>query len=706
MVLLLVGMVVAPGTLILGGWGSGVTTVTLVAPLHASGGSLPLTETSLPSKIPARPPSDDLPATSPVSESNPAATPRWTQLFPTAHPSPRAMSMMAYDAADGYVVLFGGLGGIYQQGDIDQYHCLNDTWTYHGGVWTNLSIPGPPQTCWGAMTYDAADGYVVAYLMRGPNPLGSPAFTMVNETWTFSHGKWTQVNTFEPPADDYWVAMTYDGVTQRVLMYCDCQSAIGTAVGQTWEYSEGTWDQITTATVPPPPLAGVELTFDAADGYPLLLAGPANTGPGSGATNGTWAFVDGNWMQEPVLPVPYDGQGALAYDSKDGYAIRFGVGSIEGGPTNWSSRQSLENATWLYSTQRWTDADIPGPTGPRALQAMTFDPADGYLLLFGGYWGGKVNNITSYLHNDTWIFTTPPVGVRLTVSASPHLICSAMSEDCGAATDGTRVSVGIAAVPVTGNESWGVDSGKGVVEYGPYYWVDLPTLTFVGWKNLTPAPDLSPSVSCGLGNDNPPSCGLRPSVVTLASGAEQLTWNWSNGSLSDALRVGDWWNLSFNVKALGPPFGSVPVDSCITAACTAVEDGPVDGVFASLGFTPWGNESRLADSLPLATVTVLPPLAQNSPPPGSSPPPPPPPSVVAPLPVTVPAPPTAVTAPTPVAVTAASAGSGASLTAVAAGLLGAGLTRVAVSRKSQAMRIANQVRMPNGGKQRPVRGND
>lgn len=611
--------------------------------------------------------------------------------------------MMTFDAADGYVVLFGGLGGVYPQGDVDQYHCLNDTWIYQGGAWTNLSTYGPPQTCVGTMTYDAADGYVVAYLISGPNPPGSPVLTIVNETWTFSHGQWSQVNTFEPPADNYDAAMTYDDLTHRVLMYCSCKNAGGFAVGQTWEFSAGTWNQVTTATVPPPPGWDVELTFDSADGYPLLLAGAANVQPGSWPTNGTWAFANGNWKQVAVLPVPYDGQGRLAFDPKDGYAVQFGGGDLG---NDRATDRSMENATWLYSDGTWSDADIPGPPALRIGQAMTFDLADGYLLLFGGCQGGAVDNATSCLKNDTWIYTTPPLGVRVTISETPRLICSAMSEDCGAATDETRVSVGVAALPVSGNESWGGDSGKGAVEYGPYYWVDLPTLTFVGWKNLTPAPDLSPSVSCGLGSGSPPTCGLRPVIVSLASGAEQLTWNWSNGSLSDALRVGDWWNLSFNVKALGPPFATVPVDSCTTAACAAVKDWPVDGVFAALGFTPWGNESRLADSLPLGTVTVLPPHIQNNPPPGSSPPPPPPPSVVAPLPVTLPTPPTAITAPTPVAVTAASAGSGASLTAVAAGLLGAGLTRVAVSRKSQAMRIAHQVRMPNGGRQRPVRGND
>lgn len=337
---------------------------------------------------------------------------------------------------------------------------------------------------------------------------------------------------------------------------------------------------------------------------------------------------------------------------------------------------------------------------------MVFDPADGYMLLFGGCEGGKVNNVTSCLHDDTWIYTAPPVGIRLSLRAAPSPICSRMSEDCGAGVDQTRVSIGIAAVPVTGNESWGADSGTGVIEYGPYYWVDLPTLSFLGWKNLTPAPDLNPTVTCDVGSGAAPQCGVTPVVTTVASGAEELTWNWSGGGLVDALRQQDAWNLSFSAVALGPPYGPVPVDSCTTGACVTAGDKAVDGVFASFGFSPSGNDSRVADSLPLGMVTVLPPLTQNNPPPSTTPPPPPP-SVTAPLPLPAPPAPTPVAAPSPVAVTTAASAvsSTISLTAVGAGILGAGMTRVVMSRQTQGMKIANRVGVV-GRRRPPIRGSD
>src|SRR5205807_277122 len=73
----------------------------------------------------------------------------WTQLSPSNSPPARFSASMAYDAADGYILLFGGAG--------NTVGILGDTWEFHGGQWTQLSpasSPSPRQ--YPSMVYDAA----------------------------------------------------------------------------------------------------------------------------------------------------------------------------------------------------------------------------------------------------------------------------------------------------------------------------------------------------------------------------------------------------------------------------------------------------------------------------------------------------------------------------------------------------------------------
>ena len=71
----------------------------------------------------------------------------WTQRTPAHSPSPRYCLGMAYDAARGQVVLFGGYGG----GD------LGDTWTWDGTDWTQRNL-GPACTITGTNAADVISG--------------------------------------------------------------------------------------------------------------------------------------------------------------------------------------------------------------------------------------------------------------------------------------------------------------------------------------------------------------------------------------------------------------------------------------------------------------------------------------------------------------------------------------------------------------------
>ncbi len=614
----------------------------------------------------------------PGAPSAQAGTPTWTRLTTPQHPSARDDAAIAYDAADGYVVLFGGGAGLGTGSNYSAPVCYNDTWIFVHGVWTNLSIAGPPPTCDPAMAYDAADGVVLLYVDVDVNP----EITW-NQTWVFVHGRWSELDINNPSMAGGWgVTMTYDGEDRAVLLYGYHYEG-NSADPMIWEFSSGEWKQLAPRTTPSwPDTTG--LAYDAADGYAILNAYPI-PGEGWGATpNATWAFSSGNWTRVAMMPVAYDGLGAVAYDSKDGYVV------VYGGTTEVKSGYGGDlGETWLYRGGTWTRGPVSGPMDG-LLGAMTFDAADGYVLLFGGDQNIVVGgDAYQWYKSETWIYSAPPVAIHITASVSPPAVCSLDSENCGAGTDKARLSVDILAESVARNMTFGLDTGGGSITYGPYYWVDSPTVTYLGWKNVTPAPNLDPSVAClGGGTLNLVTCQATPSAGTSSPTEGPLTWSWSDSASPtvDSLHQGEEWNITLSVVALGPPYGPVAADACTTNACDSAQVGAVNGEYAHFAFSPYGNSSLLNVSLPFSTLNVLPSLTSTSTAPSTMPPSSPPVGTTVPVAspvVPTPTPPLATTSPvtTPIPVAL-------SVPALCAGVIAAGFSRLTVRRRAGRVAVA------------------
>jgi len=126
---------------------------------------------------------------------------------PATHPSPRQLAVMAYDSADGYVVLFSGSlksGGLYP-----------DTWTYLAGTWKNVSLglaPTPPGLLAATLVDDTFDGYLL--LFGGDSVLGPS-----NATWGFTNGTWTQLQPAINPGTEYYAGAAYDPNANGVLLF-------------------------------------------------------------------------------------------------------------------------------------------------------------------------------------------------------------------------------------------------------------------------------------------------------------------------------------------------------------------------------------------------------------------------------------------------------------------------------------------------------
>jgi hypothetical protein len=79
---------------------------------------------------------------------------------------------MAYDAATGTVVLFGGI-------DSTGGHLFNDAWVWDGATWTKQTPKtSPPGRAEAPMAYDAATGNVVLFG-------GAGGGHVLNDTWVW-----------------------------------------------------------------------------------------------------------------------------------------------------------------------------------------------------------------------------------------------------------------------------------------------------------------------------------------------------------------------------------------------------------------------------------------------------------------------------------------------------------------------------------------
>jgi PKD repeat protein len=111
------------------------------------------------------------------------SSPGWQQVPTPTAPSPRSEYEMAYDTADGYLLLTGGVG---------PSGTLGETWTFAGGVWDNVTAavggPAPPRAG-GMAVYDPNRGAVL--VLGGDDPW--PGCGAPGAIEQYSHGLWSNV---------------------------------------------------------------------------------------------------------------------------------------------------------------------------------------------------------------------------------------------------------------------------------------------------------------------------------------------------------------------------------------------------------------------------------------------------------------------------------------------------------------------------------
>lgn len=169
-------------------------------------------------------------------------------------PSARHHHAMAYDAARGRLVLFGGNG--------DEVRFFSDTWEWDGEVWsTRPSGPVEGRSSF-AMLFEPSSSRTLLFGGVNAESLSE------NKTWAWDGETWT-VLADQGPSARYSPAIAYDEARKGIVLF----SGSGRGTDQMWEWSQQGWQQISLSGERPAPRARAQMAFDPVRKTVILFGG-------------------------------------------------------------------------------------------------------------------------------------------------------------------------------------------------------------------------------------------------------------------------------------------------------------------------------------------------------------------------------------------------------------------------------------------------
>ena len=279
-------------------------------------------------------------------------------------PAKRSRHVMAFDEKSGRVILFGGLTG-KRSGAALTPHTLNDTWSWDGTFWTQVSDMGP----WYpnpfelsrrslAMTFDAKRGQIVLYTEGA--------------SWLWDGKYWWQAADTGPVVQYAESEISLAFMPASAMVFAHGNQEIGT-----WSWDGVKWLQVADTG----PSGGLQaLSFDPQRKRLILFEGESGV---------TWEFDGEAWQG---LSSVGPGRGVDLKVASDGiHVVGFAVQQGQGGRVE-------PRGTWLWSDSHWKQIENMGPAA-RIDAALSGNTATHAIILHGGSelaGGGDV------LFADTW----------------------------------------------------------------------------------------------------------------------------------------------------------------------------------------------------------------------------------------------------------------------------------------------------------------
>jgi hypothetical protein len=298
-----------------------------------------------------------------------------TPLDPTDYPE-RKNPGMALDEVNQKLYIFGGTWSGYPR-DAGAYTvaALGDFRSWDGTHWKEESIDaGPPALGGAALGYDSEHSRVV--LFGGSDSVSSSA-----DTWLFDGHAWSRVDTSDAgaPSPRFNVSMVFDQ-TRKKLMLFGGQNADSAGqpvnLADTWEWDGQAWHELTGAGPTPPGRGHHAMTWDPVRQRVVMMGGARHFAPipAGSALDDFWEWDGAHWSEIAVTgPKPSARTGAsLSFDPARGRLILYG---------GYDSQTDLSDL-WQWDGQRWENRSLL-PL-PRSSPAFAQKAPNQEALLFGG----------------------------------------------------------------------------------------------------------------------------------------------------------------------------------------------------------------------------------------------------------------------------------------------------------------------------------
>lgn len=329
----------------------------------------------------------------------------WVRQTQAQSPSARWGAYLAYDAARQTAIMFGGTSCTSQS-----CSTVNETWKWDGVSWTQLfPAHSPPPKADASMAYDPATQTIV--LFGGSETTSRPGCTRgancttYNDTWTWNGSDWTQLTVKTSPPPRTGAAMGYNPSTAQFILFGGTQAQGDNGncpYGDTWSWNGVTWAKVSLKVLPPG-RGDASFTYDGAQKQMVLFGGnggiAANGCAAPGPLNDTWTFTSSWTAHHLTTSPPARQQAGFDYDAFLGSSILWGgIGSAGVGSAGYLGD------TWLWSGVTWIQQAPASSPRPMYAPAYAYDPATQRITLFGGSYNdpSKLNGGGS--NNETWTY--------------------------------------------------------------------------------------------------------------------------------------------------------------------------------------------------------------------------------------------------------------------------------------------------------------
>ena len=300
-----------------------------------------------------------------------------------AGPPARYGAKMAFDAARGQVVLFGG-------STLTSRGAYADTWSWTSAGWTQHLVPGPPARDGHGLAFDPTRNTVVCHGGYANNAFWN------SDTWEWDGTRWVDLDTDSIPGPTLNGAMAFDS-RRRVAVFF---GGDGGAFGGTFSNFSFAWDGSSwrqrAASASPPGRWSAGLAYDQRRDRMVMFGGASNTT----LFDDTWEFDGTQWLQRTAARSPLARVApCLAYDSARGRTVLFGGGGQ-------SPIYGPLIDTWEWDGTTWHLMWQGFPT-ERTGHAMAFDARRRATLMFGGRNGRLILDETWRWNGSRWRRLTP-----------------------------------------------------------------------------------------------------------------------------------------------------------------------------------------------------------------------------------------------------------------------------------------------------------